>query len=160
MRGHTVRFGFAVVIGCSILLGMAACGSDEVQDRDRVKIALQNQALQQMKQDVRGLRRQLAKANRQLARADQAPVSVPTPTYTPSPTPSGGGCGEGVTATGSASCPFALNIAAQYRSSPSSVLYDVYSPVTGQTYDVSCSGSSPVTCTGGATGTATVYFVP
>jgi len=145
---------------CLVVVGVTACGSDEVQQRDRVKIALQKSMMQQMKKDIGQLRQQLRVANRQLIKADRPTVAIPGPVYAPSPTPSGDDCGEGVTATGSASCPFALNIASQYRSAPSSVLFDVYSPTTGLSYDVTCSGGSEVTCTGGATGTATVYFAP
>jgi hypothetical protein len=56
-------------------------------------------------------------------------------------------CGESVYASGTASCPFALAVAEAFRySGGSRYLTDVYSPVTGQYYDLSCTGLAPVTC--------------
>lgn len=56
-------------------------------------------------------------------------------------------CGNNVYAGGTASCPFALNVADAYRSSNGArYLYDVYSPSTGRFYDVTCDGVSPATC--------------
>lgn len=67
-------------------------------------------------------------------------------------------CGNEVYAAGSASCAFSRNIAAEYRDSPSSVLYDVYSPETKIAYEVNCNEDGYVTCKGGVN--ATVYFYP
>lgn len=60
-------------------------------------------------------------------------------------------CGDGITAGNSAtSCPFARNVAGEWGSNGGgSVVIDVYSPVTGRSYTMSCSGSSPVRCSGG-----------
>lgn len=54
------------------------------------------------------------------------------------------------------SCAFAANVEAMYRSSGAGT-FGVYSPVTGNTYTMTCnvSGSS-VVCTGG--NNASVYF--
>ncbi|WP_215522992.1 hypothetical protein [Varibaculum prostatecancerukia] len=67
------------------------------------------------------------------------------------------GMGGDVLVNGVTSCEFAANVTSDYYSSGgSSVLYDVYSPVTGQYYDMSCSGvgsdssgDSWALCTGG-----------
>jgi len=65
----------------------------------------------------------------------------------------GGGphdCGSGVTANnGGTTCSFALNVAEQYRASGGASAIQVYSPVTKQTYTMSCVGASTTTCTGG-----------
>jgi hypothetical protein len=53
-------------------------------------------------------------------------------------------------------CPFAKNTRSVYAESGGAHRIQVYSPVTGLTYDMACSGSSLVTCTGG--NHAAVYF--
>lgn len=59
-------------------------------------------------------------------------------------------CGGGVAAGNSAtSCPFARNVADEYRASGGASVIDVYSPVTGRTYTMSCVGAAPVVCSGG-----------
>jgi len=64
-------------------------------------------------------------------------------------------CGNGVSVGPNTTCPFAFNVADAYRSSGSNVV-DVYSPVTGKTYTMTCSSGSPHVCTGG--NDASVYF--
>ncbi len=54
------------------------------------------------------------------------------------------------------SCPFAHNTRSAYAEAGGSHLLQVYSPKTGLTYEMSCSGSGLVTCTGG--NEAAVYF--
>jgi hypothetical protein len=48
-------------------------------------------------------------------------------------------CGQGVFAGPNTSCPFALNVRQQYLAAQGdSVVIDVYSPVTQQTYTMNC----------------------
>jgi serine/threonine protein kinase len=54
------------------------------------------------------------------------------------------------------SCPFALNTQSAYAEAGGSKHLEVYSPTTGTTYGMTCSGTSLVTCTGGKN--AAVYF--
>jgi hypothetical protein len=82
------------------------------------------------------------------------PTSAGT-TGSPSPGP-GTDCGQGVSAGPNTSCEFALNVAASYSQSGGASSIDVYSPVTGRTYTMSCTADSPHTCTGG--NDASVYF--
>lgn len=67
-------------------------------------------------------------------------------------------CRTGVYASGTASCPFARNVAdAWFRANGASRLYGVYSPTTGRTYNLKCkwySSRSYAKCT---TGRAIVY---
>ena len=93
--------------------------------------------------------------------ATPAPTTAaPAPTHTvyvqPAPAPaapapaqaSGGNCGNGVTAGANTSCAFAQNVAADWPNTG-----NVYSPVTGQSYDMFCTGPGTyeytVSCTGG-----------
>lgn len=54
------------------------------------------------------------------------------------------------------SCPFAKNARSAYAEAEGANRLQIYSPVTGVTYDMTCRGSSLVTCTGG--NNAAVYF--
>jgi serine/threonine protein kinase len=54
------------------------------------------------------------------------------------------------------SCPFAVNTQSAYAEAGGSRQLEVYSPTTGTTYAMTCSGTSLVTCTGG--NDAAVYF--
>lgn len=110
------------------------------------------------------------------------PTPTPTPTESPSRTSSSpsprsseprpeptvtrvalpGGvrtCGTGVGATGSASCPFANNIASAARAAERSGRYtlQVFSPTTEQSYEVSCQAGTIHVCRGGRTGV--IYVV-
>ena len=63
--------------------------------------------------------------------------------------------GDGLTVGPNTTCAFAVNVrAAYYRHGPGTVC--AYSPVTRQTYLMSCSRGAIVTCTGG--NNASVYF--
>jgi Glucodextranase, domain B len=65
------------------------------------------------------------------------------------------GCGAGLLVGPNTSCGFAANVQDEYhRSGPGWI--NVYSPVTGRTYDMYCTGSSPHVCTGG--NNAAVFF--
>lgn len=65
-------------------------------------------------------------------------------------------CGGGLTAGARTSCPFAENVRATFEQSGGAGVFAVYSPTTGQTYRMYCTGSSPHVCTGG--NGASVYF--
>ncbi len=57
-------------------------------------------------------------------------------------------CGAGLSVGPNTSCPFAEHVrAAYFQHGPGSVV--AYSPVTGRTYVMACSGGAPVVCTGG-----------
>lgn len=60
------------------------------------------------------------------------------------------------TGTSSTSCTFARNVRRDYVQSGRSSGFYSYSPVTGKTYWMSCSGSEPVRCTGGVN--AVIYI--
>ena len=74
------------------------------------------------------------------------PVPTVTVTRTAQPTDLTD-CGDGAFAAGTASCPFAISVAAAYRASGGSrTLTDVYSPVTELYYDLTCVGTAPTEC--------------
>lgn len=114
----------------------------EVRARERERRA--DAKLRQLERELRALKRR----SRQRPRAAAGGGSAPAP-------PSGGGggsgssCGGGLSVNSVTSCPFAQNVADAYRGSGGASSIDVYSPVTGTTYTMSCSGGVPVTCSGG-----------
>ena len=64
-------------------------------------------------------------------------------------------CGGGLVVGPNTTCGFAENVRAEYlRGGPGWI--NVFSPATGRTYDMYCTGSSPHVCTGG--NNAAVYF--
>jgi Glucodextranase, domain B len=65
------------------------------------------------------------------------------------------GCGNGLLVGPNTSCGFARNVRAEYSGHGAGWL-SVYSPATGRTYNMFCTGSSPHVCTGG--NNAAVYF--
>ena len=98
------------------------------------------------------------------ATPDTAPTPSPDGPPTPVAIPAGfTSCGtgtDGVRVFGNevTSCPFALNVADAWTQAPDSlVLFEVPSPVTGQTYDMRCSGTEPVRCTGGNNAAVLIY---
>jgi hypothetical protein len=68
---------------------------------------------------------------------------------------SGSDCGGGITAGPSTSCAFARNVVSAYEQTGGGTV-QVYSPVTHQTYSMSCTSSPPHVCTGA--NNASVYF--
>jgi hypothetical protein len=86
------------------------------------------------------------------------PVNFPPPSFTlttsdPPTYPSGAttACGGTVFAGKDTSCPFAQNVAQAYTSSvrDGNGTVTASSPVTGETYQMQCTGGSPVVCQGG-----------
>jgi len=122
-----------------------------------VQQALAKQRQQQedaaQKAKLRKLQRKLAHEKGQDAQKAASAAAGGTGGSGGSGSQQGGGphdCGSGVTANnGGTTCSFALNVAEQYRASGGASAIQVYSPVTKQTYTMSCVGASTTTCTGG-----------
>jgi hypothetical protein len=65
-------------------------------------------------------------------------------------------CASGLWVNEHTSCPFAENTQSAYAEAGGANKTQVYSPVTGRTYEMTCSGTALVTCKGGHD--ARVYF--
>lgn len=65
-------------------------------------------------------------------------------------------CGEGVSVGPATTCPFALNVQKAFTESGGSSTISAYSPITGVTYTMQCSGEDVRVCRGG--NEATVYL--
>ena len=78
--------------------------------------------------------------------------------------PDGGGgggsastsCGEGVSVNSVTSCSFGLNVASEYRFGNGDSVISAYSPVTKQSYVMTCTGQMPVVCRGGNNAVVTI----
>lgn len=107
----------------------------------------------------------------------QPPTTAPPPTTEPPPPPPApafppgarpcpattgpvGGFSQAAAGTDVTSCPFAEEVRKSYGANPvrnTTVIIPAYSPVTRETYDMTCSGDRLVTCTGG--NNAVVYLI-
>jgi hypothetical protein len=68
-------------------------------------------------------------------------------------------CGGDLSVGPNTSCSFAQNVEQAYdHTSGGEQMVTAFSPVTGVTYTINCSGSSPHICSGGSTHGASVYF--
>ena len=65
-------------------------------------------------------------------------------------------CENGLSVNSVTSCSFARSVRDAYDTSGGASSIDAFSPVTGQTYTMRCSGAIPVVCTGG--NSAAVYI--
>lgn len=84
-----------------------------------------------------------------------------TPKNTPAPGGGGGdsastSCGGGISVNSATSCAFGINVAAEYQYGGGSGTVRAYSPVTKQTYTMTCTGQVPVVCTGGNNAVVTI----
>jgi hypothetical protein len=81
--------------------------------------------------------------------ANPPPPPPPPGPVAPPPVASSSTCGDGISVNGATSCAFARNVAAEYRSSGGASTIEVFSPVTHQSYTMSCAGGVPTVCRGG-----------
>ena len=88
----------------------------------------------------------------------QPPPPGGSPARSGAPPPATAGrtnCGGGIAAGPNTTCAFARNVVSAYRQTGGGTV-QVYSPVTRQTYSMSCTSSPPHVCTGA--NNASVYF--
>lgn len=158
MRGGGILLALLTL---ALAPGLAGCGSsgdglsqDEVQQREKaaVKSALQEQRLRKLEQQVKTFKKGGSGKDEAPPSSDSTPPPV---TSEPPSSPSVAPCSDTVSVGPATSCAFAYNVEDAYYSSPGNVV-DVYSPTTGVTYTMSCSGSAPTICSGG--NNATVYL--
>jgi hypothetical protein len=146
-----------VLVVFAAALGLAACGGSDNASQSELE-QVRSEAAEQARQSER-----IHQLQKEVKNLDHGGGGGGSSTSSGSVAPSGGStvsgasgsCGNEVSVGPDTSCPFALNVADAYRSSGSSVV-DVYSPVTGKTYTMTCTSGSPHVCTGG--NNASVYF--
>ncbi len=89
---------------------------------------------------------------------ESAPPKHHDPPKAVTPPPGSTACpgAKSLWVNGVTSCPFAHNVRSAYAEANGAHKIQVYSPVTGLTYEMTCEGTSLITCTGG--NEAAVYF--
>jgi len=88
---------------------------------------------------------QTVNRRRKPSSSKNTPPGAPPPP--PPATPSG--CGDGLSVNSVTSCPFARNVREAYQNSGGDSAIEVFSPVTGTSYTMSCTSGVPVVCRGG-----------
>jgi Flp pilus assembly protein TadG len=141
-----------LAIGLSLLL--SGCSSTSQSELDKAKAAgaseeaaRQSASAQQEAQAT--LSAEVQKLQQQLAA--KTATAAPSPSAQAQPAqPQGTSCGANVSAGSNTTCPFALNVAAEYLSQGGGTIsIVVYSPVTGQNYTMNCVAGVPSVCRGG-----------
>lgn len=150
--------GIAIVVAGALLFGGAAigCGDDSPSQEELREAREEGAQAARLRELERKLRQQERKQNGGGggSGAAAAPASSSPPPSSPPPSSGGTSCGGDVSVGPNTSCPFAHRVRSAYPGSDAP--FDVYSPVTGRTYTMRCSTSSPHACTGG--NNASVYF--
>lgn len=97
------------------------------------------------------LRDAVLRVNRGSTKPDPPPPTSPGGNGSPPPPPPTRpeGCGEGLSVNSVTTCPFARAVRDEYESSNGASVIEVFSPVTKQSYTMTCSGGGPVVCRGG-----------
>jgi hypothetical protein len=159
--------GVRALVGSALVLtvlAVSACGesSPSQEELEQARAEGAEEALDE--QQEREQRRKLRRLKRKQEKDDQEEQQPPQTTTTTVPeAPSTGipstavSCAEGVYAGPNTSCEFAFNVADAYYSAGQPSTVEAYSPVTGLTYTMSCSGTSPTVCQGG--NDASVYLL-
>jgi hypothetical protein len=156
MSGRRVaRIAMCVGMALASAGTLAACGGDSqpsAEEVARIKADARREALAEARsQDaVRETRRMRRELDRLRNGGDRSASSSGSGGQVSSSTSGGStSCDAGLSVNSVTSCPFARNVRSTYESSGGASSIDVYSPVTGQTYRMSCSSGLPVVCTGG-----------
>ena len=152
-----------LAIGLSLLLSGCARTSQSELDKAKAAGASEEAAKQsasaekdaqaKLAAEIQKLKAQLdAKTGTVTPSTVTASVPVPVPVA-----PQGTSCGSNVSAGPNTTCPFALNVAAEYLTEGGGTIsIVVYSPVTGLDYTMSCVAGVPSICRGG--NNAVVYI--
>ena len=154
--GLLMVVALVAVAGCGSSTGSETAASNEpaASAGDEVQPAQDPDS----EEDLRALEQEVAKNgteggadgggdSKDSADSDDAPVSS-----------TGAQCGGGLSTGPDTSCPFAHNVRAAYQASGDASSISAYSPITGETYVMSCGPGADVevVCTGG--NNASVYF--
>jgi hypothetical protein len=152
MSGRRIaRVAVCVAAALAPAAALGACGSSDQLDADevaRIKADARREALAEARS--RDAVRETRRLRRELDRLRNGGGS--SGGHSSSGGSSSGGsttCDAGLSVNSVTSCPFARNVRSTYESSGGASSIDVYSPVTGETYRMSCTTGIPVVCTGG-----------
>lgn len=142
-----------------------ACGGGNSGDQAAQSIEIEKAraeaaAQQKLKDKQAELDRKLSDLRKQVKKKSQTKTTVITTGSgggSSSSSSSGSACGGNVSAGANTSCAFAQNVASEYFSvGGGNTSVSVYSPVTHQTYVMTCTAGAPTVCRGG--NNASVYI--
>lgn len=155
----TVSTALLAALLSAAALGLSACGGTSGDEIDKArKEGAEQQQLKDKQAEQTRKQRELEKKIKQLEK-DRKNGSDSS-----SSSGSGGGtttgstsCGGGLSVNSNTSCAFAENVRAElnYVGGSPATIY-VYSPTTGATYTMRCTGGAPTVCRGG--NSAAVYI--
>lgn len=150
---RVVSSAIAAVGMLAIATGAVGCGgSSEISPEQVSSIKREAKRELQSEQRQRDADRKLRELERELRRLKKKSKPSKKESGGSAPAPPSGGtgasCGGGVSVNSVTTCPFAANVAAAFYDSGPGTVYAT-SPVTGQTYAMSCSAGVPTVCTGG-----------
>lgn len=149
------------------LAGLSACGGgdDGPSDQDLENARQEGRKEERERQELRELRRRTRELERQSRErrrsgggssasasggSSAGGSSAGRGDDIPDPVAGGKSCGDGLRANANTSCAFAQNVRGEYGSNPGAGSIQVFSPVTGQSYTMSCyTAGGTVTCSGG-----------
>jgi hypothetical protein len=142
--------------GC-LVAGFVACGNDDAAEelahqrelREQRRQGAQEERLRQLERQLRQERRKTHRRNGN-GKNDPATPTTPTPTPTAPNPPATTSCGDGLSVGPNTTCAFAESVREAYLGSGGGdVTVEAYSPVTQQSYTMSCQARAPTRCTGG-----------
>jgi len=162
-----------VVLAIGVALLLSGCAKTSQSDLEKAKAAgASEQAAKQSESasaeaqaklaaEVQKLQEQLAAKTATASSSTVTQVVPGQPVQPVQPAqpaqPQGTSCGGNVSAGANTTCPFALNVAAEYLTQGGGTRsIEVYSPVTGRYYTMSCVAGVPSVCRGG--NNAVVYI--
>jgi len=156
------RAGLAFIAVAVAALAVAACGDSGASDQEiaQAEKAGREQRAEKEKErrierEIRQLKKERQKEKRRERQRSPGPSPPPMPASTPSPELKD--CGSGVSAGPTTSCPFALNVRAEYEYyiGSGSGYVEAYSEANNEWYSMYCT-AAPHECTGAID--AAVYF--
>jgi hypothetical protein len=148
LRRTATRRWFPVVVAVSSATALAGCGGG-VSQEDVSNAVSQAVSQAQQQQTIKSLQKKL--------RSEKRHSSVHgAPTGTTGSSLLGTDCGNGVRVNSNTSCPFARYVAEGYRSEGPGVIR-AYSPVTNDTYAMTCESGNPAVCRGGNDAIVYIY---
>lgn len=144
----------AVLMLSCLASAFASCGGeDDAADelsrqqelREERRQGAQEERLRQLERQLREEKRKSEKKNGGASKPESPDSTQPT-----SPPSSTSSCGDGLSVGPNTSCAFASSVReAYFDNGGGSGTVQAFSPVTGETYTMSCTAGAPTTCTGG-----------
>jgi hypothetical protein len=139
MRIAISLLGVVCAVGLLVGCGDSGASKEELNEARRQGVAKERQ-----RQKLDEVQKELKQLQNERGSDGGSSTTAETPSET-------GNCGNGISTNSVTTCGFAENVESDYFEvigSGSGTVYS-YSPTTGRSYDMYCTGGSPHECTGG-----------